>query len=399
MDNLKIRASYGVLGDDSGADLVNHRIGYNYPSGGYVFGDVFTSGLGIQNSVNPDFTWYTSTTSDIGLEGSFWDGALSFNFDVFRRDREGLPGRRIATIPATYGVALPQENLNEDRQQGFEIELTHQNRLSEDFSYSISPNMSYTRSQWRYYEESPARNSYDAWRYKNANRYKHVSFGYESIGQFESFEEAHSSPIHYGSGNTAVLPGDVKNKDINKDGLVNFWDQRPIARAGVKPTIYYGVNLSVNWHNFDASMLIQGAANYKVRYRDQLSRPFFWGYANPISEFQDRWHRTDYMDPNSEWVSGKYPALNANSWGQNSTYWWRSANYVRLKNIEIGYTLPESILQSLNMNRLRIFANGFNVLTFSKGLDFVDPEHTDDRNWGYVYPLTLNVNFGVELSF
>ena len=413
LDNLKLRASYGKLGDD-GAAAYQFLTGYTYPSGVYQVGDRWLSGLGFKNSANPDLTWYTSETSDIGLEGSLWNGRLSFEFDVFRRDRDGLLAYRNTTIPATYGVNLPQENLNSDRTQGFEIVFGHKNKIG-DLIYSVSANMSYARTKNRYVELTPSGNSYEKWRSTrdtgewdsaddhpvSLNRYNDIIMGYKTDGQFQSFDEIYASPIVDGAGNRTLLPGDIKYVDINKDNIIDAKDEVVIGRGGLKPAIYFGLNLSASWKNFDVSMLFQGATMYKVMYTDLLSRPFFWGRANPMNIFWDRWHREDVLDPNSNWIAGKYPSSGERQNYKMSDFWYRDGTYLRLKSLEIGYTLPKSLTQKVSIENCRIFANGYNLLTFTKGLDFIDPEYSAERYQvvDYSYPITMNINLGVQINF
>ncbi|RCR67843.1 SusC/RagA family TonB-linked outer membrane protein [Larkinella punicea] len=399
ISNLKLRGSYGVLGDDgiSGASF-QFLTGYTYPSSGYQFGTNFVGGLGFKNSANPNITWYTSTTTNFGLEGAFWNSLLTFEADVFRRDRDGLLGNRISTIPATYGVNLPQVNLNQDRTQGFEIVLGHRNKIR-DVNYSISANMSYARTQYRYREETPANSDYDYWRNRNAGRFNDIVWGYKTDGQFQTLEEIRNAPIMDGAGNRTVLPGDIKYVDVNGDGIISNLDETVIGRGQSKPAIYFGTNLTVSWKGFDVSMLLQGATMYQVAYQDQLSRPFYFATANPISAFNDRWHRSDVVDAASEWIPGKYPSTGQRQNYRSNEFWRFDATYLRVKSLEVGYSLPKTLLSKAHIKGLRVFGNGYNLFTFSKGLDFVDPEYTDDRLYSYNYPLTMNVNLGLQLSF
>lgn len=396
LTNLKLRGSYGELGDDAAADF-QFLTGYTYPDGGYQFGTEWKSGLGFKNSANPNITWYTSTMSNIGLEGSLWNDLLSFEVDFFRRDRDGLLAYRNTTIPATYGVNLPQENLNEDRTQGYELVLGHRNRVGE-VGYTVSANITYARTKYRYQEETPASGTYNYWRHRYAYRYNDVIWGYKTDGQFQSFEEIRAAPVIDNAGNRSILPGDIKYVDLNGDGTINALDETVIGRGQSKPSIYFGMDIGITWKALDFSMLLQGATMYQVYYRDQLSRPFYWGTANPITEYWDRWHREDVFDPNSAWISGKYPSAGERQNYKVSEFWLRDASYLRIKSIEIGYTLPKRLTDKIKLQNLRIFANGYNVFTWTKGLDFVDPEYTDDRLYSYNYPITMNVNFGVQVN-
>ncbi|MXV14053.1 SusC/RagA family TonB-linked outer membrane protein [Hufsiella ginkgonis] len=401
MDNLKIRATYGVLGDDGAADY-QWLTGFTYPGGGNrgaQFGNDYVNGVDFKNSPNNNITWYTSTTSNIGLDASFWNGKLSLEADVFRRDRDGLLTFRNTSVPDTYGVTLPQVNLNEDRTQGFELVLGHRNNVGQ-VSYSISANMSYARTLNRYREELPATSDYDRWRNRSRDRYNDVVFGYRTAGQFQNFEEIFAWPQIDDNGNRTLLPGDIKLVDINGDGVVNTLDQVVIGRGGSKPAIYFATNMEVSWKGFDLSTLFQGATMYQVKYEDQLSRPFYFEGANPINTFFDRWHREDVFNLNSPWVAGRWPATGQRAKQYDTNTFRRfDATYLRIKELTLGYTLPTALTRRIRVDNLRIFGTCYNLYTFHGGLDFVDPEFTDDRAYGYNYPLTRNMNLGIQVNF
>lgn len=409
IDNIKLRATYGKEGDDqAAANTFAYLTGYIYPSSGSgslagsVFGSGFVKGVDFKNAANANITWYTSTQTDIGLDMSFWNGKLSFEGDIFRRERSGLLGSPISNIPGTYGVNLPQVNLNGDRTQGFEIVLGHRSKIG-DVDFSVSANMSYTRTQNRYIEQTPASSDADNYRNKTAYRYNDIVWGYKVAGQFQSYQQIYSAPIQDGAGNRTLLPGDLNYVDLNGDGVIDSRDQTVIARGGGKPAIYFGTNFDVAYKGFDFSMLLQGATMYSVSYQDQLSRPFYFQYSNPISIFADRWHRENIFDPNSPWVPGRFPSTGQRQNykdGVPNSFSNFDASYLRIKSIELGYTFQKKLLSKIGINKFRVFMNAYNLYTFTgKGLDFIDPEYTNNRLYSYNYPITLNVNAGVQATF
>lgn len=408
IDNIKIRGSIGRLGDDVAAanGFPAFLTGYNYPStasgslAGSVFGSGFVRGVDFKNAANANITWYTSTLSNIGLDFSLWHEKLYFVGELFRRDRDGLLATPIIAIPGSFGAVQPQINLNSDRTQGFEITVGHKNRIGE-LTYNISGNMSFTRTQYRHYEQSAPTNSSDNYVNQHSNRYKDQVYGYKVVGQFQDFKEIYASPVQDGAGNRTLLPGDLKYADLTHDGIIDGKDQTYIAYGGAKPLMYYGLNIDLSWRGFDFSMLIQGAAMYSVTYQDQLSRPFYFSDSDPIAAFFDRWHRQDVTDPNSPWVPGRFPSTGQRTnYIGNNTFNTFNAAYARVKSIELGYTLPRNILKKAGIKNLRVFGNAYNLLTFTgKGLNFVDPEYTDNRLYSYNYPITLNTNLGVRLTF
>lgn len=390
--DLKIRASWGEMGDD-GASSFQFLTGYNYPSGNYIFDGEVVSGLGFRGMPNPNITWYTVTTKNVGIDLDIHDGLFSAQVDLFQRDRSGLLATRILTIPGTVGAELPQENLNKDMRRGIELVVGHSKR-SGAFQYDISANVTYTRGQAIKVERAPDANSYLNWRNNPVNRWDNITWGYHYTGQFQSYEDIYNSPIQDGEGNRTLRPGDLKYEDINKDGIISSLDLVPIARSHI-PDINYGLNIRASWKQLDMSVLLQGAANFNFQYIEQLKGPLPWG-RNSLTMFMDRWHHEDIYDADSPWVPGKYPATNyppSNLW--NSEFWWPDASYLRLKSLEAGYTLDQ-LLGSTGI-QMRIFASGFNLFTWSR-LKYVDPEK-DPNTYNYLYPLMRIYNLGVNIKF
>jgi TonB-linked SusC/RagA family outer membrane protein len=415
INNLKIRASIGKEGDDQGAaaSFPAFLSGYSYPGGASVYGaggsyagSVFgnsglVKGIGFINSVNPNITWYTSTQADIGLEATLWNGKLTFEADVFRRNRDGLLATPIIAIPGTYGINLPPENINSDRTEGFEISLGTTGKIG-NVNYSISPNVSFARTEWRHYEQTSPLNASDNWNNQLSHRWTDLVWGYKVIGQFKDFQHIYAAPVQDGAGNKTLLPGDYQYADVNHDGQINSSDQTVIANGGAKPLMYFAANFGASWKGFDISLLLQGATMYHHTYNDQLSRPFYFGAeSDPITAFYDRWHRANLFDPNSAWIPGKYPStgLRTNYIGTNSATTY-NATYLRVKSMQIGYTFRGVALKRAGFKSLRVFGSAYNLFTFTgKGLNFVDPEYTDSRLYSYNYPITMNVNFGAQVTF
>ena len=408
IDNIKIRGSIGRLGDDLAAanSFPAFLTGYTYPStasgslSGSVFNGSFVKGVDFKNVANQNITWYTSTTTNIGLDLSFWHEKLSFTGEVFRRDRDGLLATPIKAIPGSFGAVQVPLNINSDRTQGFELTIGHKNRIGE-VEYNISGNVSFARTQNRHYEQGAPTNASDNYVNQKSNRYTDQIYGYKVVSQFKNFQEIFASPVQDGAGNRTLLPGDLKYADLTGDGIIDDKDQTYIAYGGAKPLMYFGLNIDVNWKGFDLSILFQGATMHSVIYQDQLSRPFYFSDSDPISAFFDRWHRADVTDPNSAWIPGRFPSTGQRTnYKGNNTFNTFDASYARLKSMEIGYTLPGKLLKKSGIKNLRIYGNAYNLLTITgKGLNFVDPEYTSQRLYSYNYPITLNTNLGLRLSF
>lgn len=417
IENLKIRASYGQMGDDSAAKY-QFITGYDYPiSGnngntqdnyprGYMFNGEFVNGLGFRSLANPNITWYTVNTMNVGLDGDMWKGLLGFTFDIYRRERKGLLDNRLVSLPGSFGSTMPQENLNSDRTSGVELELRHRNRIGK-VGYSIAGNISMTRTMTRFKESATRGNSYDYWRNNSAYRYNDIWFGKGDNGRYTSYDQIANSPIFTGVG---TLPGDYIYEDWNGDGVIDGMDDHPIAtttdasKANFQdkrnyPLMNFGLNISADYMGFDLNLMFQGSSMSYVAYGEQLSSPLSWD-GNALDMFMDRWRpadpKKDPYDPSNEWVSGYY-AYGATSYDSNSRFAIQNGTYLRLKSAELGYTLPSRWLGKAGVKQLRLFTNVYNLLTIT-GVKGVDPEKPTEQ-YGYMYPLNRTVNFGASISF
>ena len=410
VSNLKLRASYGVMGDD-GASSFQFITGYDYPfsgansqglASGYLF-DGWTTAVGFRSVANPNITWYTAKTTNLGVDAEFWKGKLGLIFDAFRRDRSGLLANRQLSLPLSFGSNLPQENLNSDRTEGMELALTHKSMVGSDLGINISGNVALTRTKNRYVERAQDGSSYAQWRNSTAERYNDVWFGWGYQGQFQSYEQIRNFPVLNPTGR-GTLPGDYIYQDWNEDGIIDDMDRYPIATStnpssdfnGRRnyPLLNFGLTLGVNYKSFDLNALFQGGAKAYASYGEMYSSLT----SNALDFFMDRWHpqdpKKDPYDPSNVWIPGKQ-AYTGTTWDQNSERGIQNTSYLRLKTIELGYTFPSKLMQRIGVGSLRIYANGYNLVTFSNVLG-VDPEHPSDI-YGYMYPMNKTVNFGASL--
>ncbi|MDR0698659.1 MAG: TonB-dependent receptor, partial [Tannerella sp.] len=404
ISNLKIRGSYGLVGEDAG-NAFQYVGGFSLGQGGYEFANgLWTTGAGAPTVVNEKLTWYTSNIKDIGLDLGLFKGALNLEFDVYQRDRSGLLAYRNATLPNTFGASLPQENLNKDRVRGIEFSVGYANRVSKDFSFNVSANFNFARTMVVYVERGPFVNSMDRWRNGQNGRWSDIVWMYDYIGQFQSKEEIINAPVHDGTlGNSKELPGDFQYRDVNSDGVIDGNDVIPLEWGG-NPKMHYGLTLAAKYRNFDFNMLWQGSAKYSVLFTHNYAT-MLWNDGNMPAYFYDRWHLSDPFDPNSEWIAGTWPAIrrqpDVGAMYSESSMWRRDASYARLKSLELGYTVPFRMFNPYGIQNLRIFLNGYNLLTICD--PFVkpfDPERIEGSyNAGWVYPLSKSFNVGINLTF
>ena len=410
VNNLKFRASYGVLGDDlSSGWNYEWASGYTYPatSGnaengyynqyapGYIFDGKFINGVATKPIPNEAISWYESRTLDIGVDFEGWNGLFGFSFDYFDRRREGLFARFRGGMPTVIGAEAPLENLDSDRYFGMDLELTHRNKIG-DLSYKVKAIGTITRQKYLIgSEKGPWGNSYDQWRNDNLNnRYQGVQFGYTSAGRYQNWQDIWYYPTYK---ERDVLPGDYKYEDWNGDGEINGLDEHPFA-FDQTPWLNYSLNFDFLYKKFDLNVLFQGSALGSMEYKEPLYA--IWGSngGGTLTQYLDRWHPVDpTADPyhvDTEWVSGYYGYTGRYPRG-NSEFNRVSTAYLRLKSIELGYTLPH--IKALSSMSLRVFANAYNLFTVT-GVKFVDPEHPDD-DLGRMYPLNKTYTMGLSLSF
>ena len=402
VNNLKIRGSYGKIGDEASLSAFEYVTGYNYPSTNYILGSGgVLSGVVDRGLANTNLTWYDATIANIGFETNIYNGLISAEFDYFVRWREGLLARRTLSLPTSFGQTLPQENLNSDMNRGFELVLGHHKKIG-DLTYSIKANFTSARELNSYIESAVPANLYENWRNNTNDRYKSMTWGYIATGQFQSFEEILNAPIQDGNGNKSLLPGDIRYKDLNGDGIIDNLDQKPISR-GDTPSMYYGLNLNVMWKNFDFTTYFQGAAGHYLFLEESFTEPFIQrGMGNGVVFWLDHWHRENPEDLNSAWVPGYMPAVRPTGFALNdaaSTWSILDQKYLRLKTIELGYRVPKAWLSKIGIDNLRIYANGLNILTFTQGrrMKYMDPETNARRQTSY--PPMKSFNFGLDLTF
>ena len=408
IDNLKFRASYGVLGDD-GTLFYQFLSGYNYPANGSnnqlptgaVFGNNFVNAVQSTGLPNPNVTWSTSHTFDVGADIDLWKGLLGITFDYFIRNRTGLLATSVLQVPDVLGATLPEENINGDRTKGFDFEISHHYHIGK-FSYNIKGTFSYTNTMNTTYAESQHGNSYLDWLNNQANRNQGIQWGYGSAGQYQNYGQIVNSPVYV---NRGTVVGDYNYQDWNGDGQIDGNDNHPIAYGGnpnglpAVPKITYGLTLGGSYDGFDISMLWQGTGMYSVSYIEQLNIPL-WGGGSALTQFMNDYHpadpNADPYNPNTVWVPGHF-AYTGTTPMTNSIFNYQNAAYLRLKSLEIGYNLPNKFLSQIGVKGVRVFVNGYNLFTITD-VKYVDPEHPSGT-YGYLYPLDKLYNVGLNVKF
>jgi len=389
---LKIRASYGKIGNDEiGARRFAYNTTMNTNAGGFTFGDLGQTnlpGYSTGEYGNPDVAWEEATKADVGIELGLFN-KIKIQADYFYEKREGIFIQREST-PSVVGTKTAQwVNLGRMKNQGFDMSLEFDHSFNKDFSISARGNFTYNRNK-KLYDDKPDQ----IWKYQNlAGFANNQQFGLIAEGLFESEEDIANWPKQdFGT----VRPGDIKYRDVNGDGVVNTFDKVAIGYTLV-PEINYGFGASLKWKGIDVSVFFSGVGHVTRIIQGQN----LFGASSTILRmgqiFEDvaknRW-TLDNQNPNAP-----YPRLSLNKVDNNqqlSTYWQRDMSFLRLKDAEIGYTLPESMTKKWGLSKIRFYIQGKNLITFS---DFKlwDPEV--NANYGNVYPLIRTFAIGANVNF
>lgn len=404
--DLKLRGSYGELGDDEvGIGAFDYISGYNYGTSTVIIDGEVVKGSRDRGVPITSISWFTSKITDIGADYSLMNGKLSGSVDYFYRKRSGLPAIKYDVLtPSEIGYSLPKENLNSDAVMGAETSINYDDNIGK-FTFSIGGNISYARHQSLNSYKPRFSSSWDHYRNSSEERWSGIFWGYETIGQFQSMDEINNYTVNNdGQGNKTMLPGDLIYKDVNGDGRISSLDERPIGFPRDRnPILNFGFNLSMAYAGFDFKADLSGGSMYSYNQEWEM-RNSFQNTGNLLKVFyDDRWQRENPLDLNSAWISGKFPALRFNDSGHNnnnkqSSFWLTNMSYLRLRTMEFGYTLPKTLVEKVNIQKARFYVNTYNLFSFDQLKKLgVEPEIMDTN--GLQYPQNRLVNIGVNLSF
>ena len=420
VNNLKIRWSDGFTGAPQGSAYA-YINGYT-SSGSWVFADGGTT-TGYSNSqvANTLLTWAKVRMMDAGVDWELWQGKFGGTFDWFKREMIGTAAVRDASLPDFYAVSLPSENLNRSETQGLELSLYHRNSVG-NFSYRIQGTATFSRSRATYIENENTKvytSSMDYWKNCTLNRWSGYMGGstyHWTGGRFENVNQANASEVLYttnGSlpGNRGIIVGQYMLEDRNGNGYIDSEDVYYTWGSG-NPPLQFGLTFSGSYKNFDFSLIFNGAT---MKYKSYgLSAYAGFGKLNYLpSHYTNAYHVATYgddpWDPETQWVSGYWPALvrvsqvgsyNSPSYGSNQPYNYVNATYLRLKTIELGYRFSPKFLKKVGIKSARVFFNGGNLLTICNPLlKYVDPESNDSGRAGGEFQINKTYSFGFNLNF
>ena len=401
VSNLKIRATYGVLGNQNVGNFQYQTTYFNYASA-YGFNNVPVGGAGTLLS-NRDLTWEKAASLNIGVDAGFFDNRLTASFDYFNKvTRDILQSRQ--DIPAIFGAATPDYNVAKVRSRGWEAILSY-NLRGEKASHSFSVNFSDNQNKLLQLSGGATEQIINQDVFQLLRKIGEPItqyYGYKTNGFFQNQADIDNSPKIAGN---PVVPGDVKFKDLNNDGIIDAKDKAILGNPF--PRYTFGFTYRVAVKGFDLQLFIQGVGKRETFLRGELVEPFHYGYGATVYE-----HMTDSWTPNNP--DARYPIYanigspsNTNNWRTGSDLYKYDAAYARLKNVNIGYTLPQLVSKKFGVERFRVSLIGQNLLTLTK-LKFIDPETSEfgnnvstgsASNSARQYPLPVFYGAGLDITF
>ncbi|MFV0269545.1 MAG: SusC/RagA family TonB-linked outer membrane protein, partial [Draconibacterium sp.] len=382
VDYLKVRGSYGLVGNDN---IGGTRFMYNSTysnSGGYFLGNSNTYYSGVEESTlsNPRLTWEKALILNVGLEARIVDH-IDISIDVFKENRNDVLSQPYASIPGYLGITLPALNIGEITNKGVEAMLRYHSNEENKFQYIIEGNIWYAKNELKYFSETPK--LYD-WMYQTGHRV-FQPFGYESIGLFKDESDVKNSPVQTFSQN--VQPGDIKYRDMNNDGVIDQLDMHAIGNTGL-PELTYSLHTFFKYKGFDLNFFFQGVEGRTV-WLTGYQYEAFQNDGKVASIALGRWTKTTAG-------TATYPRLssenNQNNFGVFSSYWQRNGSFLKLRTAELGYTLPKTLLERIRIYNARVFVNGNNLFTLDH-LDYSDPEIMSG------YPPLRTLSIGCKIWF
>ena len=395
MNMFKLRYSYGKVGNDQ----MNDRFPYLYTIGdgsGWNWGDYTYSrvfnGLTYTALASNNVTWEIATKHDLGVDFSLFNDKFTATVDYFHEQRDGIYMER-KYLPSMVGVTSnPKANVGSVRSKGFDGNFAYKQKIG-DVNVTLRGNITYSKNEIL---EKDEENAVYAYQMESGYRVNQAR-GLIALGLFEDYDDIRNSPRQdFGT----VQPGDIKYKDVNGDGVVNDGDKVAIG-ATTKPNMIYGLGLSARWKGLDVNVHFQGAGKSSFFINGSTVYAFKdnqWG--NVLKNLvADRWISSDISgNPATENPNASYPRLSFGGNNNNfraSTFWLRDGAYLRLKTLEVGYTLPKSIVNKIKFNNIRIFFIGTNLLTFAKFKEW-DPELGSST--GTEYPLSKVLTLGLTVN-
>lgn len=395
--NIKIRSSYGVLGNQNVGNYQYQTTYFTFQNA-YGFDNNVVSGTGF-NFANPDIQWEKAATFNVGVDADFFKGALGVTFDYFNKVTSDIlvPPQ----VPGVFGTGLPNFNAGKVGNRGWEVSATYRHK-GKILNHSVSVNIGDSKNKVLDFNGQERLTGVEELQVLLREGLPFNSYvALKRDGYFQNIEEIQGAAVPEG---IMVQPGDNRYVDLNKDGKID--DNDRFVFGNPFPRYTYGLTYNLNYKNFDFSMFIQGVGKRTMMIRGELVEPFHYNYGMTMYT-----HQLDYWTPQN--TDARYPRLanngtqsNTNNFRRGSDMYLYDGAYARLKNIQLGYSLPDSVVKGIGMSSFRMYVSGQNLLTLSK-VKFVDPELSEFNNSmgpsggnsGRAYPTQVYYGLGIDISF
>lgn len=393
LNNLKLRASYGQVGNDvyqinGVAQRFLYEENWQQIGNDYYFGNTGMSGIYESQYPNYGVTWERAHKYNLGLEFGLWNGLLNGNIDLFYEKRDDIL-TEFLTRPQWVGTTMAAGNLGKTINKGFEIELKHSNRIGKDFTYNAGLTFSHAKNEIKNMDEPALKTGYRKREGHAIGQY----FGLVCDG-FVTQNDIDGGKLPVSTfGN--VQAGDMKYRDMNADGFIDERDETFIGYSDV-PENTYALTLGASYKGWGFSIMFQGV-DHVSRYYDAESMYAFINGGKVKEHHLQRWNPAKSESENL--ASARYPLLHYDSYGDHNqrqnSFFLKNGAFIRLKNIELSYTLPAKWSKVAGMSDCRLYVNANNLITWDHLDDLVDPESNGSNR----YPIMKTVNFGVNIKF
>lgn len=396
--NIKLRASYGILGNQNVGNFQYQTTFFTFQNA-YGFNNQGVTGTGY-NFANADLQWEKAATFNVGVDADFFNGALSLTADYFNKVTSDilLPPQ----VPGVFGTTLPDYNAGKVGSKGWEVTATYRH-TGELFNHALTVTLGDARNEVLEFNDGQERlTGVEELQVILREGLPFNSYvGLQTDGYFNSWEEIQGAAVPEG---ISVSPGDNRYVDLNQDGVIN--DSDKFIFGNPFPRYTFGATYNVEFKNFDLSIFIQGVGKRTMMIRGELVEPFHYNYGMTMYT-----HQLDYWTPQNP--DAAYPRLanngtqsNTNNFRRGSDMYLYDGAYARLKNLQIGYSLPKKLLDDLDIAGFRMYVSGQNLLTLSK-VKFIDPELSEFNNSmtpsggnsGRAYPTLKYYGFGMDVTF
>ncbi len=392
LNNLKIRASWGLLGNQDALDEYYPYMNTYNVDGIYSFGGALNSGYYQGSFKKENISWEKARTWGLGIDMTVIN-KVNVSLDYYNRKTTDIIMQ--VAVPDEFGLGAYRDNVGSLENKGLELTVGYSDKRN-DWTWAINANISYNKN------EILDLGGVDYLASGNTRHAVGHSFGayymYKANGFFASEQEAQDYMTKYAGQDgypfaRAFKAGDLKYVDTNNDGKINA-DDRVYCNSAT-PKYIYGINANVGWKNLDLSLIFTGSAGASRTYNHEAFGDFRGDTSHPATIWRDSWT----FNPENAKMPRIFESTNSNSHPQQvmSTFWLQNTSFLRLKNLQLGYTFPTDWMKTVGISNLRVFYSAENLLTFDDMPINLDPEATSER--GSSYPLLKTHSFGISLAF